>query len=50
VSGPWHAQFSPGALRGLDRLPPRSAPAVVEFITKTLPRIPEQMSKVLRCA
>jgi mRNA-degrading endonuclease RelE of RelBE toxin-antitoxin system len=48
VSGPWNVQFSPGALRGLDRLPPRIAPAVVEFITKTLPLNPEQMSKVLR--
>ena len=44
----WDVQFSPSALRGLDRLPPRIAPAIVEFITQTLPRNPEQLNKVLR--
>lgn len=44
----WTVQFAPSALRGLDRLPPRIAPAIVEFATTTLPRNPEQLSKPLR--
>lgn len=44
----WRVQFSPGALRGLERLPPRIAAAVVEFATVTLPSNPERMSKPLR--
>lgn len=44
----WNVQFAPSALRGLDRLPPRIAPAIVEFVTTTLPRNPEQLSKPLR--
>ena len=47
-AAPWDVQFSPSALRGLERLPTRIAPAIVEFVTKTLPRNPEQMSKELR--
>ena len=45
---PWTVRFAPSALRGLDRLPPRIAPAIVEFVTRTLPRNPEQLSKPLR--
>ncbi|PRI12056.1 type II toxin-antitoxin system RelE family toxin [Leucobacter massiliensis] len=44
----WEVQFSPAALRSLDRLPPRIAAAVVEFTTATLPQNPERMSKPLR--
>lgn len=44
----WSVQFAPSALRGLDRLPPRIAAAVVEFITTTLPSNPERMSNLLR--
>lgn len=44
----WQVEFSPGALRSLERLPPRIAAAVVEFTTVTLPSNPEPMSKPLR--
>ncbi len=44
----WEVQLSPSAIRGLDRLPPRIAAAVVEFVTTTLPVNPERMSKPLR--
>lgn len=44
----WDVEFSPAAIRGLDRLPPRIASAVVEFATVTLPENPERMSKPLR--
>ena len=44
----WAVQLAPSAVRGLDRLPPRIAVAVVEFITATLPTNPERMSKSLR--
>lgn len=44
----WTVQVSPGAVRSLDRLPPRVVGAVVEFITRTLPENPERMSKPLR--
>ena len=44
----WDVQFAPSALRGLDRLPPRIAPAIIEFATRTLPRNPQQLSKPLR--
>lgn len=46
--GPWRVQVAPSALRSLDRLPPRVAGAVVEFVTRTLPENPERMSKPLR--
>jgi mRNA interferase RelE/StbE len=48
VTEAWDVQFAPSALRGLDRLPPRIAPAIIEFVTRTLPRNPEQLSKPLR--
>ena len=44
----WDVQLAPSAVRGLDRLPPRIAVAVVEFVTATLPTNPERMSKPLR--
>ena len=44
----WYVQFTPAAIRGLDRLPPRIATAIVEFTTTTLPNNPERMSKPLR--
>lgn len=44
----WAVQFAPSALRGLDRLPPRIAVAIVEFATTTLPGNPEQLSKLMR--
>lgn len=45
---PWNVQVAPSAIRSLDRLPPRVAGAVVEFVTRTLPENPERMSKPLR--
>ena len=44
----WDVQLAPSAVRRLDRLPPRIAVAVVEFVTATLPTNPERMSKPLR--
>ncbi|HEU0207310.1 MAG TPA: type II toxin-antitoxin system RelE/ParE family toxin [Pseudolysinimonas sp.] len=44
----WDVQLAPAAVRGLERLPPRIAAAVVEFVTATLPTNPERMSKPLR--
>ena len=44
----WDVQFAPSAVRGLERLPPRIAAAVVEFATAPLPTNPERMSKPLR--
>lgn len=43
-----NAQFASSAIRALDRLPPRIAGAVVEFVTVTLVTNPERMSKPLR--
>ncbi len=44
----WDVQFAPSAIRGLERLPRRIAPAIVEFATVTLPTNPERMSKPLQ--
>lgn len=44
----WDVQFAPAAIRGLDRLPPRIAVAIVEFVTATLPMNPPRMSKPLQ--
>ncbi len=44
----WRVEFSPGAIRGLERIPPKAAAAIVEFSTRTLPENPERMSKPLR--
>ena len=45
---PWSVQLSPTAVRALDRLPPKIAAAVAEFITATLPADPYRLSKPLR--
>lgn len=45
---PWDVHLAPSAIRSLDRLPLGVAAAVVEFVTATLPRNPERMSKALR--
>ncbi len=44
----WEVRIAPSAIRGLERLPPRVTPAIVEFVTATLPTNPERMSKPLR--
>ncbi len=44
----WRVEFSPPAVRSLDRLPEKVATAVVEFITRTLPADPYRMSKPLQ--
>lgn len=44
----WSVQVAPSAVRSLDRLPPRIAGAVVEFVTATLPSDPVRMSKPLQ--
>jgi mRNA interferase RelE/StbE len=44
----WSVEFAPSAIRGIERLPPRVAPAVIEFATMTLPTNPLRMSKPLR--
>ncbi|NEM90742.1 type II toxin-antitoxin system RelE/ParE family toxin [Galbitalea soli] len=44
----WDVQLAPSAIRGLEKLPPRVAVAVVEFVTATLPTNPAPMSKPLR--
>ena len=44
----WDVQLAPSAIRGLGRLPPRVATAVIEFVTATLPTNSERMSKPLR--
>lgn len=44
----WAVQVAPSAVRSLDRLPPRVAGAVVEFVTATLPGDPIRMSRPLR--
>ena len=44
----WRVEMSATALRSLDRLPPKVAVAVVEFVTVVLPSNPHRMSKPLR--
>lgn len=44
----WTVQFSPTAVRALDRLPHKIAAAIAEFITATLPEDPYRLSKPLR--
>lgn len=44
----WSVEFAPSAVRGLERLPPKAAAAVIEFTTTTLPTNSERMSKPLR--
>ena len=43
----WQLEVSARARRDLDRLPPRIASAIVEFVTRTLPQNPERLSKPL---
>lgn len=44
---PWRVEVSARARRDVQRLPPRIATAVVEFVTRVLPENPERMSKPL---
>lgn len=46
-SPPWRVEVSAGVRRDVDRLPPRIAAAIVEFVTGTLPANPERLSKPL---
>ena len=45
---PWTVRLSASAVRGLDRLPPRIVPAVVEFLYGALADNPERAGKPLR--
>lgn len=45
---PYDVEVSSAAIRGLERLPPKVAAAVVEFITVTLAENPQRLSKPLR--
>ena len=49
MTGPpsWRLEVTARVRRDLDRLPPRIAVAVVEFVTRTLPENPELLSKPL---
>ncbi|MDQ2851389.1 MAG: type II toxin-antitoxin system RelE/ParE family toxin [Actinomycetota bacterium] len=44
----WRVELSATAVRSLDRLPPKVAVAVVEFVTVVLPTNPHRLSKPLR--
>ena len=44
----WTVQFSPTAVRTLDRLPRKITAAVVEFCTAVLPENPCRLTKPLR--
>lgn len=44
---PLSVHFSPTAIRALDRVPPKVATAIAEFITATLPTDPYRLSKSL---
>lgn len=46
----WSAELSPGAVRGLGKLPHKVAAAMAEFVTAVLPTDPYRMSKPLRFA
>lgn len=43
----WSVQVTPGAARALERLPRRTATAVLEFVTRTLPANPHRVSTPL---
>lgn len=45
---PWSVYLSPTAIRALDRLPPKVAAAITEFITGPLITDPHRLSKPLR--
>lgn len=48
MTPPYDVEVSSAAIRGLNRLPPKVAAAVVEFITATLAENPQRLSKPLR--
>jgi len=43
----WSLQLAPGASRALERLPPRAAIAIVEFVTGPLLEEPERVGRPL---
>jgi mRNA interferase RelE/StbE len=45
--GTWHVEVTGPAVRGLHRLPPKAAAAIVEFITGALAEDPHRLSKPL---
>ncbi|HPX38218.1 MAG TPA: type II toxin-antitoxin system RelE/ParE family toxin [Mycobacterium sp.] len=44
----WEVRLSPSADRALGQLPHKVAAAIAEFVTVSLPRNPERLSKPLR--
>jgi mRNA-degrading endonuclease RelE of RelBE toxin-antitoxin system len=48
VTDGYTVQVSSEAIRGLNRLPTKVAAAIVEFVTVTLVKNPQQLSKPLR--
>lgn len=44
----YSVEFAPAAVRGLERVPPRIAAAIMEFATVTLPSNPYRLSKPLK--
>lgn len=48
MTSPYDVEVSSAAIRGLNRLPPKIAAAVIEFITVTLAENPQRLSKPLR--
>lgn len=46
-TGPWEVLVDAPFQRGLDRLPPRIAIAIAEYVTAVLPQDPVRMSKPL---
>lgn len=45
---PYRVEVSAAAQRGLARISPRYAPAIIEFITGALPQNPHRIGKPLR--
>lgn len=46
--GPWQVEFTAPSKRNLDRIPPRYAVAIVEFVTAVLPTNPQRLGKPLQ--
>jgi mRNA interferase RelE/StbE len=44
----WSVELTSAAVRGLDRLPPRVVPAVIEFLYGPLTENPDRVGKPLR--
>ena len=44
----WSVQLTSAAIRGLDRLPPRVIPAVIEFLYGPLAESPQRVGRPLR--